>query len=241
MQYSIQYGYAVTSSVKATKIWSIASDWEYLIPKRKDPKQDLLGLVIHRNTGSKETISFLHECCHTLSYKDTLLQNSAWAKMIQLQRTKFTTFRKGVMTHSTIDNNDGRQDTHTGSGTTHDTNKTIFQVPNTLEADTIPVIGGSCMPLDIIDSQDNGSTSSAVHHHALAPVDYYPGGIGPPTIPDYNIIQGDFNEVSVSFKRDIAWSIAGSFVGEDLELLASWTPFNKTVSSYDTLSCNELY
>ena len=145
------------------------------------------------------------------------------------------------MTHSTIDNNDGRQDTHTGCGTTHDTNKTIFQVPNTLEADTIPVIGSSCMPLDIIDNQENGSTSSAVHHHASAPVDYYPGRIGPPTIPDYKINQGDFNEVSVSFKRDIAWSIAGSFVGEDLKLSGSWTPFNKTVSSYDTVSCNELY
>ena len=146
------------------------------------------------------------------------MQNSAWAKKIRLQRTKFTTFRKGVMTQSTIDYNDGGQDTHTGSGTTHDTNKTIFQVPNTLEAHTISVIGSSSMPLDIIDSQDNGSTSSAVHHHASAPVDYYPGKIGPPTIPDYKIIQGDFNEVSVSFKRDIAWSIAGSFVGEDLEL-----------------------
>ena len=144
-----EYGYTVTSSVKATNIWSIASD--YLITKRKNPKQALLGLVIHRNTGSKETISFLHKCCHNLSYKDILLQNSAWAKMIQLQRTKFTTCRKGVMTHSTIDNN-GRQDTHTGSGTTHATNKTIFQVPNTSEADTIPVIGSSCMPLDIIDS-----------------------------------------------------------------------------------------
>ena len=161
--------------------------------------------------------------------------------MIQLQRTKFTTFRKGVMTHNTIDNNDGRQDTLTGSGITHNTNKTIFQVPNTLEADTIPVIGSSCMPLDIIDRQDNGSTSSAVHHRASAPFDYYPGRIGPPTIPDYKIIQGDFNEVSVSFKRDIACSIAGSFVGDDLELLGSWTPFKKTVSSYDTVSCNKLY
>ena len=55
------------------------------------------------------------------------LQNSAWAKMVQLQRTKFASFRQGVMTHSTIDNNDGRQDTNTGSGTTHDTNKTIFK------------------------------------------------------------------------------------------------------------------
>ena len=123
------HGYAVASSAKATKLWSIASDWEYLITKKKNPKQAILGLVIHRNTGSKEAISFLHKSCHTVSYKEIQLQNSAWAKTVRSQRAQFTTFRKGVVTHSTIDNNDGRQDTHTGSGTTHDTNKTIFQVP----------------------------------------------------------------------------------------------------------------
>ena len=61
--------------------------------------------------------------------------------MVQLQRTNFASFRRGVMTHSTIENNDGRQNANTGSGTTHVTNITIFNVPNTKELLTIPVVG----------------------------------------------------------------------------------------------------
>ena len=38
-----EYGYEVTSTVKATKIWSIASDSEYLITKRKIPSRLFLG------------------------------------------------------------------------------------------------------------------------------------------------------------------------------------------------------
>eukprot|EP00795_Rhopilema_esculentum_P014831 gene14831-5948_t len=34
---------------------------------------------------------------------------------------------KGIATHATIDKNDGCQDTITGAGTTHDTNRTLFQ------------------------------------------------------------------------------------------------------------------
>ena len=34
---------------------------------------------------------------------------------------------KRIATHVTLDNNDGREETSTGRGTTHDTNFTIFQ------------------------------------------------------------------------------------------------------------------
>ena len=45
------------------------------------------------------------------------------------------------VSHSTIDNNDGRQKTMTGVRTTHDTNMTLFQVPSAEEIIIIPVIG----------------------------------------------------------------------------------------------------
>eukprot|EP00794_Sanderia_malayensis_P016364 gene16362-18007_t len=45
-----EYGYAVTSRVKATKIWSLASDWESLLTKVPSPKQAIMGLVLHRLT-----------------------------------------------------------------------------------------------------------------------------------------------------------------------------------------------
>ena len=46
-----EYGYIETSQTEATKIWSIASDWESLVTKKRSPKQIILGLVLHRITG----------------------------------------------------------------------------------------------------------------------------------------------------------------------------------------------
>ena len=41
-------GYAVTSSNNmATKIWSLASDWESLITKENSAKQLILGQTVH--------------------------------------------------------------------------------------------------------------------------------------------------------------------------------------------------
>ena len=97
------------------------------------------------------------------------------------------------MTHSTIDNNDGCQDTHTGSGTTHDTNKTIFQVPNTRELLTIPVVGNEDVPLDVIDEEISEIMTTSADHHTSAPADYRPERVGPPVISHYKIIQEDCN------------------------------------------------
>ena len=38
-------------------------------------------------------------------------------------------FRKGVTTHSTMDNNDSKQETVDGTGTAHDTNITMLHLP----------------------------------------------------------------------------------------------------------------
>ena len=46
-----QYGYVETSDVKASKIWSLASDWESMITKQRTPQQIILWLVLHRITG----------------------------------------------------------------------------------------------------------------------------------------------------------------------------------------------
>ena len=75
------------------------------------------------------------------------MQNAAWSRMVSEDRLHFPYFRKGVTRHSTIDNNDGRQETLTGSGTTHDTNKTIFQVLSTGEKQNLPMIGEQERPL----------------------------------------------------------------------------------------------
>ena len=97
-----EYGYNKTiSRVRATKIWSLASDWEHLITKQPSPKQAILGLVLHRITGSKESVSYLHKLNHTVSYSDIRLQNMAWSRMVMSKQSVTAGLRKGVVTHST--------------------------------------------------------------------------------------------------------------------------------------------
>ena len=59
------------------------------------------------------------------------MQNTAWLRMASEDSLHFPYFYKCVITHSAIDNNSGRQKTHTGAVTAHDTNKTIFQFLST--------------------------------------------------------------------------------------------------------------
>ena len=132
------YGYFVTPSrLTTTKIWSLASDWESLITKGISPKQAILGLVNHRMTASKEGINYLHKCNHSISYNDVRMQNEACARMVSEKPYNMSSFRKGIPTHSTIDNN---EDTVKRSGTTHDTNITKFQLPNEDEVH-LPTLG----------------------------------------------------------------------------------------------------
>eukprot|EP00794_Sanderia_malayensis_P017177 gene17177-18906_t len=64
--------------------------------------------------------------------------------------------RKGVTTHSTLDNNDERQQTLTGAGTTHDTNKILFHLPTREQREETPKIGSQVeRPLDIWNSVKN--------------------------------------------------------------------------------------
>ena len=83
--------------------------------------------------GSKEVINTLHKSGHSVSYNDIRIQNQAWSWMVASESLFFPSFRKGVTNHSTIDNKDGQQKTMTGSGTTHDTNITMFQLPTKKE------------------------------------------------------------------------------------------------------------
>ena len=148
-------GYAITSAIQATKIWSIASDWETLVTKKRSPKQIVLGLVLHRTTGNKEAVTALHKCNHVISYNDIRLQNNAWAHMVSSRKDCYPSLRKGVVTHSTLDNNDGRQETWTGTGTTHDTNKTLFQLPSKHELDTIKPMRELERSLDLCELMDD--------------------------------------------------------------------------------------
>ena len=56
---------------------------------------------------------------------------------IWCQRAIHRYAREWSLTVPHIDNNDGRQETLTGAGTTHDSNKTLFQLPTKQELDTV--------------------------------------------------------------------------------------------------------
>ncbi len=124
-----QYGYATTRSKSTvTKVWSLASDWEVLLrPKQKNVKHVIAGMTLHRFTASKQSVVMLHKLGNCISYADIRLQNDAWARMVSAGGRISNKMGKGVSTHATINKNDGSQDTATGSGTTHDTNCTLFQ------------------------------------------------------------------------------------------------------------------
>lgn len=117
-------GYAITNSENiSTKIWSIASDWQTMITRKETPKHAMLGLTIHRLTGSKEVVMNLNKFGHSISYNKVREYNDKWSKVHSLAHERFKGF---AYIHSSIDNNDGKQETLTGSGTTHDTNMTLF-------------------------------------------------------------------------------------------------------------------
>ena len=133
-----EYGYAKTRSNQiATKVWSLASDWEALVvPQNKSAKQIVSGITLHKITGSKDVAVMMNKLGNCISYNDIRIQNQAWARMVSSSVTISKQLAKGIATHATIDNIDGRQDMSTGSGTTHDTYCTIFQplMPGKLEA-----------------------------------------------------------------------------------------------------------
>ena len=72
----------------------------------------------------------------------------------------FPCFRNGAITHRTANNNNGRQETLTGSCTTHDTNKTIFQDLSAEEKQNLPVIGEQNGPHLLKDEPNIWSTWS---------------------------------------------------------------------------------
>ena len=218
------------------KIWALASDWESLITKDVTAKQAVLGLVIHRETASKEGVKYLHKCNHYLSYNAIRIQNEIWARLVTDKPYCASSFRRGVTTHSTMDNNDGHQETVDGTGTTHDTNITMFQLPTADEMLLPTIIEEEKTPQKLSGASEADNVLKPYHIGKL---------IGPPLFePQYNEEKDD--ELQYCLKRDIAWSAAGSLVtvddtDEDYDPLGSWTAFMKEASKSVPIRCVQEY
>ena len=157
-----------------------------------------------------------------ISYNDNRMQNAAWSRMVSEHRLHFPYFLKSVIRHSTIDNIDRCQETLTGSGTTHETNKTIFQVLPTEEKQNLSMIRKQERPLLLKDEPSIWSTGPLLYN------------IGKRNARDlFSKFQMHFDtdQTELALKREIAWSLCGVLNDDDLSLLGSWTFFNKLVSN----------
>ena len=156
--------------------------------------------------------------------------------MVCSKYSNIPNMRKGVVTHSTIDNNDGREDTMTGFGTTHDTNSTLFQLPTVKERTTIPTI------LEENDSIDFNLQETDNFAKEILP--YNIGKrIGPPLFT--NIDNNPSDLLNHCLEVDLIWSICGSFQSifenEEFVKIGSWTGYQKLISQYKTLPCIQEY
>ena len=144
-----------------------------------------------------------------------------------------SSFRKGVTTHSTMDNNDGHQETIDGCGTTHDTNITMFQIPTKDD-----------LLLPTLEEQPETPRSLLLDRgYCVRPYDI--GKLkGPPRIPHECSNEKD-DEIKFCLKRDIAWATAGTLISHEEESsfspLGSWTAFMRQTSSTVPIKCIQEY
>ena len=230
-------GYVSTSSSNlAQKVWSVASDWESMITHKRSVKSTALSLTVHRMTGSKEITTLLNKCGHGVSYSDVRLLNNTWAQLVteQSRRKIPPGFVKGRAVHVTIDNSDGRQQTITGSHTTHHTNGTLFQNRSKSEDASVTT-----------DEYQQRDEEHTLVDYESTERDYGTYKIGkknePPPVSEYEDSK-EHDLLDWCLKRDIAWVITGALgdqvISQDEESnippVGSWTTFMKAVTTSET-------
>ena len=94
-----------------------------MITRKETSKQAMLGLTLHILTSSKEAVTNLHKFGLSISYNKVIDYNEKWSKLVVPAEQRLI---RGIPVHSSIDNDDGRQETLSGFGITHDTNMTLF-------------------------------------------------------------------------------------------------------------------
>ena len=146
------------------------------------------------------------------------MQNLAWKNIVSSGESFKTDICKAVPTHSSIDNNDGHQETLTGYGTTQHTNSLLFQ-PN------VQTTAESSSDASLLIERNHPGTKE------IPP--YFIGKRkSPEPLPHINMQSTLLNN---RFDLNLLWSIAGGIpidiiLGEELPLIGSWTPFNKKTS-----------
>ena len=134
-------GLVKMEKIQAQKVTALTQSWEALILCKRMPLNIAQSLTIHRLTGSKDSIKLQHRTGMGISYGDVILLTNTWTKSVNMTQKTYVPsgFTKGIPIHVTFDNSDGKQQTLTGSSTTHHTSGTVFQiVKENMEKSTIP-------------------------------------------------------------------------------------------------------
>ena len=167
-----------------------------------------MEMNIYGLTRSKQLINYLNKSNVCISYKDITVQNKRWEKMVKNGESGTTILKKGVPTHSSIDN----IDEETESLSLHFTNSNVYQ----------PNAGGS---------NEGDQTVSIERFHPGTTEEipsYYIGklSVGPKLFPGYIDDTSD-SLLQKRLSMDIIWSIIcgipNDIENEELPMIGSWT------------------
>ena len=91
--------------------------------------------MVHRLTGSKETLKQLHQAGVGISYNDVRMLNNVFAKSVKMDHKHILPpgFIYGKTIHVTFDTSDGKQQMRTSTDTSHNRTGTVFQITTPVE------------------------------------------------------------------------------------------------------------
>ena len=150
-------------------------------------------------------------------------------------------FIQGRSVHITFDNSDGKQQTLTGSQTTHHTTGTICQAVH--EEDPTSVTASKQEQSNIIDQEEPDYGLFKIPKKRAPP----------PSFPDFTDDYIETQLLDDALKRNIAWVLVGTVgndclkeffpevVQDELGPIGSWTSFMKTVTNCSTTKCELEY
>ena len=97
-----------------------------MVTQTETPKQFMLGLTLHRITGTKGTVINLHRFGHTISYNSFISYSD---KLFELAIPANQRLLQSIPVHYSIDNDDGWQEADPGFDATHDINTMLLLWP----------------------------------------------------------------------------------------------------------------
>ena len=207
---------------------SVACDWQSLVTGEKSPKAVALSLVVHRLTGSKETIKLLHRSGAGISYDDVTKQIKSFSTEIQNNvNLAPKNISKGQPTHITTDNSDERQQTLTGLDTTHHTNATVYNPKNEETSTKTQEIN------DDDQEQSRPSTRGSINDCNGCKI----GKPSPPPIIESYTDNTNHDQLDYRLSVDCAMPIGASITSSEepsYPPLGSWTLFNSKTSNVKT-------